>query len=57
VDAAIDDILSRHPGRSIGIVAHRIPIALIKLRYQKLDQNIVRTLSLPNTYFEEIFIG
>lgn len=54
VDAALDEIITRHAGKTIGIVAHRIPIALIKLRFQKLEPEIVRTLHLPNTYFEEI---
>jgi broad specificity phosphatase PhoE len=54
VEAALDDILSRHPGACIGLVTHRIPIALIKLRCQDLDPDILRTLSLPNTFFEEI---
>jgi broad specificity phosphatase PhoE len=54
LDAALGSILKRHPGACIGLVTHRIPIALIKLRYQDLDKDIVRTLSLPNTYFEEI---
>ena len=56
VDAALESIIPRHRGAGIGFVAHRIPIALIKLRYQDLDRDIVRTLSLPNTYFEEIRI-
>jgi broad specificity phosphatase PhoE len=54
VEAAVHDMIVRHPGASMGLVAHRIPIALIKLRYQDLEPDIVRTLSLPNTYFEAI---
>jgi phosphoserine phosphatase len=54
VDAFLDEILQRYPDSCIGIVTHRIPIALIKMRYQGLDANIVRTLRLPNTFFEEI---
>jgi len=56
VDASIIDLARRHPDESVGLVAHRIPIALIKMRYQGLDKDIVRTLNLPNTYFEEIVI-
>jgi broad specificity phosphatase PhoE len=56
VEAAVNDILTLHPDRIVGIVAHRIPIALIKLRFQDLDADIVRTLHLPNTYIEEIRI-
>lgn len=54
VHEALEEILARHANRSIGIVAHRIPLALIKMRYQDLDPNIVRTLNMPNTYYEEI---
>ena len=54
--AAIDEIILQHPDETIGIVAHRVPIALIKMRYQGLEPDIVRTLHLPNTYYEEINI-
>ena len=54
VNEFLDELLLRYPGSCIGIVTHRIPIALVKLRYQGLDADIVRTLHLPNTYFEEI---
>lgn len=54
VYAAIDEITARHVGKRIGLVLHRIPIALLKVRYQSLDPDVVRTLSLPNTYWEEM---
>lgn len=54
VNQAVDEILALSPGQVTGIVAHRIPIALIKIRYQGLDPDIVRTLDLPNTYYEAI---
>jgi broad specificity phosphatase PhoE len=54
VNAALDDIVGRHPDESVGLVAHRIPIALIKVRTQGKDLDIVRTLDLPNAYWEEI---
>ena len=57
VYAAVDEILARHPGQRIGLVTHRIPIALLKVRYQGLDPDAVRTLELPNTYWEEIEVG
>ncbi len=44
----------QYQGQRIGIVAHRVPIALIKVRYQGFDPDVVRTLQLPNTYWEEI---
>ena len=56
VYAAVDEILARHPGQTVGLVTHRIPIALLKVRYQGLDPNAVRTLDLPNTYWEVIEI-
>jgi broad specificity phosphatase PhoE len=56
VYTALDEIISRHQNQIIGIVCHRIPIALIKMRYQGVDQNIVRKLKLPNIYYEEIQI-
>lgn len=54
VYAALDDILAQNRGRYVGLIAHRIPITLIKVRYQGLDPDVVRTLQLPNTYWEEI---
>jgi alpha-ribazole phosphatase len=56
VDRAVGDMLARYRGKRIGVVAHRIPIALIKVRYQGLDPDVVRTLQLPNTYWETITI-
>jgi broad specificity phosphatase PhoE len=52
---AIEEILASHAGKRIGLVLHRIPIALLKVRYQNMDPDVVRTLSLPNTYWEEVF--
>lgn len=54
VYAAVGEILGRHQGQCVGLVAHRVPIALLKVRYQGMDPDIVRTLHLPNTYWEEI---
>ncbi len=57
VYAALDEIIARHPGGCVGLVTHRIPIALIKVRYQGLDPDAVRTLELPNTYYEVLMVG
>ncbi|MFC1923156.1 histidine phosphatase family protein [Chloroflexota bacterium] len=54
VYSAIDDILQNHDQKIIGLVTHRIPIALIKVRYQDMDPDIVRSIHLPNAYWEEI---
>lgn len=56
VFAAVDEMLDQHPQSCVGLVAHRIPIALIKMKFQGLDPDIVRTLHLPNTYFESLII-
>ena len=56
VYAAIDDILLHHTGQRVGVVTHRIPIALIKVRFQAMNPDIVRTLQLPNCYWETIEI-
>ena len=53
---AVDEILYRHAGQRIGLVTHRIPIALLKMRYQNLAPEVVRTLHLPNAYFEEFLL-
>ncbi len=57
VYAAVDEILSKHPGQTIALVTHRTPIALLKVRYQGLDPKLVRKIELPNTYWEEIRVG
>lgn len=59
VYAALDDIVARHEGQVIGLVTHRIPIILIKLRYQAIDPERIRKLSmqLPNTYWEDISVS
>lgn len=57
VNAAVDDILESQSFEKIGLVTHRIPIAMIKIRYQKMDPDIVRTIHLPNAHWEEILIS
>ena len=56
VYTAVDEIIQRYPHQKIGLVIHRIPIALLKMRYQNLDPDIVRTIHLPNTYWEVIHV-
>jgi broad specificity phosphatase PhoE len=56
VSAAINDIILKHNQQKIGLVTHRIPIALIKVQYQAMDPDLVRSIHLPNTYWEEIII-
>ncbi len=54
VYAAADHILARHPGQTIALVSHRIPIALLKIRYQGLPQEEVRSIEIPNASWEVI---
>ncbi len=54
VNGSIDDILASNSYQKIGLVTHRIPIALIKVRFQHMDPDIVRTIHLPNAFWEEI---
>jgi len=56
VHEALDDILSKNQNKYIGLVCHRIPIALIKIRYQGLNPDLVRDIQLPNSYWEEITV-
>ena len=56
VYAALNEILYKNKGKCIGLVCHRIPIALIKIRYQGLNPDLVRSIKLPNSYWEEILI-
>lgn len=59
VHEALDHILARHRGQCVGLVAHRLPIVLTKLRYQQFDPDTVRVLAmdLPNIYWEAIEIS
>jgi broad specificity phosphatase PhoE len=56
VITALEEIIDTYPNQCVGIVTHRIPIALIKVHYQGLERDIVRSMQLPNIYFEEIII-
>ncbi|HZW02320.1 MAG TPA: histidine phosphatase family protein [Anaerolineaceae bacterium] len=57
VSAAVDDILAGHRGQTVALVTHRIPIGLIKMRFQDWDENITRAWELPNVYVEEINVA
>lgn len=57
VNSVVDDITKLHPAHKVGVVTHRIPIALIKVQYQDLDPDIVRSIHLPNIFWEEIVIS
>ncbi len=51
---AVDEIVARHPHQTVALVTHRLPIALIKIRYQGLDPQEVRNIPIPNTHWEII---
>lgn len=54
VHAAADEIVRRHEGRTIGLVAHRIPLGLLRIRYGNLDPSLLRKMYLPNAGWEEV---
>jgi len=54
VHAAADEIVRRHEGKTIGLVAHRIPLGLLKIRYGNLDASLLRKMYLPNAGWEEV---
>jgi broad specificity phosphatase PhoE len=54
VYAGADDLAARWPEGRVGLVTHHIPIALLKMRYQALEPDIVRSLRLPNVYWEVV---
>lgn len=54
VNAALDDILQRHTGATVVLVAHRLPLAFAKIRFQGLDPRTVRRIPIPNADLEVI---
>ncbi|NPA26302.1 MAG: histidine phosphatase family protein [Chloroflexi bacterium] len=54
VYAAIDDIVQRHPNDIVLVVAHRIPLAMLKIRYQGHPPEQVRSLVVPNAGYEVV---
>ncbi|MBC8403269.1 MAG: histidine phosphatase family protein [Candidatus Marinimicrobia bacterium] len=56
IDDFVDEVIQINKGQVIGLVTHRIPIAIVKIRFQGLDPDIVRTIEISNTYWEAIEI-
>ncbi|HEY57573.1 MAG TPA: histidine phosphatase family protein [Anaerolineae bacterium] len=54
VNAALDDILRRHAEETVVLVAHRLPLAFAKIRFQGLDPLAVRRIPIPNAGYEVI---
>ncbi len=52
VYAAVDAIVARHPGQTVGLVSHHLPLALLKVRYQGLPATEVRRIPVPNAGWE-----
>ncbi len=57
VYAAVDDIIAQHPNDTVALVAHRLPLALLKIRYQGYDPADVRRIPIPNAEAEEIVVS
>ncbi len=54
VYAALDDILQRHAGDTVALVAHRLPLAFVKVRFQGLDPEAVRRIPIANADCEVV---
>lgn len=54
VFTAIDDIAARHPGATVVIFTHKLPIALLRIRYQGHPPESIWSL-LPKNAAWEIF--
>ncbi len=52
--AAVDEIVVRHPQESVAIFSHKLPIALLKIRYQSCSAGKIWSL-LPANGAWEIF--
>ncbi|NPA06191.1 MAG: histidine phosphatase family protein [Chloroflexi bacterium] len=49
---AIDELVHRHPDDVVLVVSHRLPLALLKIRYQGYSPDQVRTIPIPNAGYE-----
>ncbi len=53
---AIHEIIMRHPGRRVGIVAHELPIAVIVCRARGLDLRHLRDAIPPTGAWQEVMV-
>lgn len=51
---ATGDILSRHEGQCIGLVAHLLPLVMLKVHFDGIDPSRVWEVPLPNAHWEKI---
>lgn len=54
--AAVEDIARQHPGQRVAIVAHKLPIAVIKCRYQGIPLERLWNLIPPNAEWEVVSV-
>jgi probable phosphoglycerate mutase len=54
--AAVEDIARQHPGQRVAIVAHKLPIAVIKCRYQDIPLKRIWDLIPPNAKWEVVSV-
>lgn len=54
--AAVEDIVRQHPGQRVAIVAHKLPIAVIKCRYQDIPLEHLWDLIPPNAEWEVVSV-
>jgi broad specificity phosphatase PhoE len=55
--AAVADMVARHPEQRIGVVTHKMPIAIIKIHRQGLEPERIWELFPANAAWEEVQIG
>ena len=55
--AAVEDIAQQHPDQRVAIVAHKLPIAVIKCRYQGIPLEYIWELIPPNAGWEVVEVG
>ncbi len=54
--AAVEDIAQQHPGQRVAIVAHKLPIAVVKCRYQSIPLERLWDLIPPNAEWEVVSV-
>lgn len=52
--AAVEDIARQHPGQRVVIVTHKLPIAVVKCRYQGIPLERIWELIPPNAGWEVV---
>ncbi len=55
--AAVEDIAQQHPDQRVAIVAHKLPISVIKCHYQGIPLERIWELIPPNAEWEVVEVG